>query len=270
MLAPRIFTGHFSRVFMSQRIFVKVTGFSDVERHALNTVFRLSEGREIVYSLWTPGAPDTAQVAIVDGQSYEAGVELTTGGAGAGQRLIWVGAVAPAHAWMTYTRPMRWSDVVKAMDAAFMPPPPLDLDLDAAANLDLDLSVFDVVVPHVDTRSALIIASDLELRLYLRAKMASVGLTRVQEATAVADAVEFAGANKFDLVVLDLDLTGADDWHLYDALRLALPDASFVVLTRSRSLALRVKAWWKGASACLGKPLHPGRLHQALAPRGKR
>lgn len=253
-----------------QRIFVKVTGFSDVERHALNTVFRLSEGREVVYALWTPGAPDEPRVALVDGQSYEAGVELTASGAAAGPRLIWVGAIAPAHAWLTYTRPLRWADVVRAMDDAFLPPPPLDLDLDAPPALDLDLSVFDSARPAGDPRHALVVAADLELRLYLRAKMASVGLTRVQEATAVADAVEFAGANKFDLVVLDLDLTGADDWHLYDALRLALPDATFVVLTRSRSLALRVKAWWKGASACLGKPLHPGRLHQALAPRGKR
>lgn len=253
-----------------QRIFVKVTGFSDVERHALNTVFRLSEGREVVYALWTPGAPDEPRVALVDGQSYEAGVELTASGAAAGPRLIWVGAIAPAHAWLTYTRPLRWADVVRAMDDAFLPPPPLDLDLDAPPALDLDLSVFDSARPAGDARHALVVAADLELRLYLRAKMASVGLTRVQEATAVADAVEFAGANKFDLVVLDLDLTGADDWHLYDALRLALPDATFVVLTRSRSLALRVKAWWKGASACLGKPLHPGRLHQALAPRGKR
>ena len=42
---------------MTQRVFVKVTGFTDVERHALNTVFRLSEQRGIIYSLWVPPPP---------------------------------------------------------------------------------------------------------------------------------------------------------------------------------------------------------------------
>ena len=36
-----------------QRVFVKVLGFSDVERHALNTLFRLSEDRETGYALWS-------------------------------------------------------------------------------------------------------------------------------------------------------------------------------------------------------------------------
>ena len=35
---------------MAQRVFVKVVGFSDVERHALNSVFRLSEDRDTIYS----------------------------------------------------------------------------------------------------------------------------------------------------------------------------------------------------------------------------
>ena len=35
-----------------KRVFVKVFGFDDVERHALNTVFRLSETRPVAYALW--------------------------------------------------------------------------------------------------------------------------------------------------------------------------------------------------------------------------
>ncbi|MBN9409411.1 MAG: response regulator [Burkholderiales bacterium] len=255
-----------------QRIFVKVTGFSDVERHALNTVFRLSEGREVVYALWTPGAPDEPRVALVDGQSYEAGVELTATGAAAGPRLIWVGAIAPAHAWLTFERPMRWSDVVRAMDEAFMPPPPLDLDLDAPPELDLDLSVFDVAKPAGDARRALVIAVDMELRLYLRAKLAAVGLTRLQEATSASDAMEFGQTEKFDLILLDLDLTGADDWQLYRGVRLLQPEASMVLLTRQRGLGTRLKAWWLGATACLRKPLSPTALQEAITrvPKSRR
>ncbi len=249
-----------------QRIFVKVTGFSDVERHALNTVFRLSEGREVVYALWTPGAPDEPRVALVDGQSYEAGVELTASVAAGGPRLIWVGAIAPTHAWLTYTRPLRWADVVRAMDDAYMPPPPLDVDLNAASELDLDLSVFETAKPSRDPRHALVIAADLELRFYLRAKMAAIDLTRVQEATSVADAVEFSQAQQYQLIILDLDIT-AGDWSLYEGVRLAQPDATIVLLTRRRTWSVRLKAHWRGAAACLGKPLQPSELQRAIAAR---
>lgn len=254
---------------MSQRIFVKVIGFSDVERHALNTVFRLSEGREVVYSLWTPGAPDAPQVALVDGQSYEAEVEMTASGQGpSGMRLIWVGAVAPAHSWLTYTRPLRWADIVKVMDEAFIPPPSLDLDLTRDAALDLDLSVYpDVSKPALDPRSALIIASNLELRLYLRAKMASLGVTKVQEAITVNEGVELSTAAKYQLIILDLDLTGKDDWQLYRAVQHDQPEADIIVLTSKRTLGLRIKAKFMGAHACLGKPLHPLQLHEALTKR---
>ena len=64
---------------MGQRVFVKVVGFTDVERHALNTVFRLSDSRETSYCLWMPDAPEPAQLALFDGQSYEAPIELAAG-----------------------------------------------------------------------------------------------------------------------------------------------------------------------------------------------
>ena len=51
---------------MAQRVFVKVTGFTDVERHALNTVFRLSEQRGIIYSLWDSSAPEPPKLALVE------------------------------------------------------------------------------------------------------------------------------------------------------------------------------------------------------------
>ena len=64
---------------VKQRIHVQVVGFSDVERHALNTVFRLSEERELSYAPWVPlTAPGVqaptrlAEVALVDGDAAEA------------------------------------------------------------------------------------------------------------------------------------------------------------------------------------------------------
>lgn len=59
-----------------QRIFVKVFGFSAVEHRALNSVFRLSETRRIAHALWTAAAPDAAEMALIDGDSREAALEL--------------------------------------------------------------------------------------------------------------------------------------------------------------------------------------------------
>ncbi len=113
---------------MAQRVFVKVTGFTDVERHALNTVFRLSEQRGIIYSLWDSSAPEPPKLALVDGQSDEARLELETP-RNSLLKLIWVGAVAPAHTWRIFERPLSWPDVVKSMDELFVPPEPVDFDL---------------------------------------------------------------------------------------------------------------------------------------------
>ena len=52
---------------MAQRVFIKVVGFSDEERHALNTVFRLSEQCRTMYQLWTPQAAEPPRALLLDG-----------------------------------------------------------------------------------------------------------------------------------------------------------------------------------------------------------
>ena len=71
---------------------MQVIGFSDAERHALNTLFRLSEGREPTYAAWAgvEGEPGQADVVLVDGESAEA-VLAHVREERPGQRLIWVG-----------------------------------------------------------------------------------------------------------------------------------------------------------------------------------
>jgi hypothetical protein len=108
-----------------QRVFVSVVGFSDVERHALNTVFRLSEDRDLSYAPWAPlsGADatprtDKAQVVLVDGSSAEA-VLSHARQMPEGQWLIWVGPDAPDHAWRVLERPIQWSHILHDLDAVF-------------------------------------------------------------------------------------------------------------------------------------------------------
>ena len=149
-----------------KRIFVKVFGFSDVERHALNTVFRLSESRTQAYSLWTPQAPGKPKVLLLDGESWEAALELANPAHDA-LTLIWVGDKPPSKVWKIFERPLRWSAVIQAMDQLYAPEllastalvasfptsaRAVDFDLDtppsAMSDLDLDLDVSPVSGGH--------------------------------------------------------------------------------------------------------------------------
>src|SRR5438046_408356 len=149
---------------MVQRVFIKVVGFTDVERHALNTVFRLSEQRQIVYALWMPGAPDEPMLALVDGLSYEAPMEVKA--FPEKLKLVWVGPEASPNAWRTFERPLSWPDVIAAIDELFTP--------ESATDFDLGISQpFADTVPPEPTepvKRALIASPQLDDRLYLRAK----------------------------------------------------------------------------------------------------
>ena len=60
---------------MTSVVRVQVIGFSDVERHALNTVFRLSREREVSYGPWRAASgllEEMPPVLLVDGDCAEA------------------------------------------------------------------------------------------------------------------------------------------------------------------------------------------------------
>ncbi|MDP3759949.1 MAG: response regulator [Ramlibacter sp.] len=244
---------------MAQRVFVRVVGFTDVERHALNTVFRLSEQRDTAYSLWMADAPEAPRLALVDGQSYEAPLELESPG-NEGIKLIWVGAVSPARAWRTFDRPIAWPQVLKAMDELFAPPQPLDFDL------DFDSGGPDTVPPDErGGKRALIASADRDERLYLRAKLALADLTQADEAETGARALELTRAHQYDVALVDLALPDMDGWALLRELTGAKPGIPHVIVSKSRaSMAERVRAWLGGAEGCFDKPPHPGRLQDLL------
>jgi CheY-like chemotaxis protein len=246
---------------MTQRIFVKVMGFTDVERHALNTVFRLSEQRGTVYSLWQADAPEPAKLALIDGQCYEARVELESP-SNAARKLIWVGAVAPAAAWRVFARPISWSDVVQSMDDLFAPADPLDFDL------DFDSGSPDTLPPDEDEpprKRALIASADREERLYLRAKLALAELPHADEAETGAQALELARANHYAVALVDFALPGVNGWALLKELTQARPAIAHVILTKSQaSPGERLRGWLGGAAAVFDKPPHPGKLQDLL------
>lgn len=245
---------------MAQRIFVKVLGFTDVERHALNTVFRLSEQSDPAYALWMPDAPDPPQLALVDGESYEVRLGMESP-AMDGLRLIWVGTAAPADAWRTYQRPLSWPDVICSMDELFAPAEVLDFDLDSDAGGPETLPP----EPEAPRKRALIASGDRDERLYLRAKLALAQLTQADEAETAAQALELTRANQYDVALVDFGLPGVSGWDLLKELSNTRPAIPHVIITKDHaSLVERARAWFGGAEAFFDKPPHPGKLHDLL------
>ena len=284
---------------MAQRVFVKVIGFTEVERHALNTVFRLSEQGETIYSPWETDAPQPAQMALIDGQSQEGSVEMASGNL-AGLKLLWVGDSAPAEAVHVFHRPMAWHDVVQAMDRLFVVAEPLDFDLDfdldapvgspieGPVDIDFDLDL-DLALPAAaaaqsgvridagpDTepaelepigapvRRALIAAATLEERLYWRARLSLANLPLADEATTGAQALEMARTTSYVVVMVDFGLEDGG-WPLVRALRGLHPAIPNFVVVKDRPATFEsLRAKLNDVPVFLYKPLNPKRLNARL------
>jgi len=267
-----------------KRIFVKVFGFDDVERHALNTVFRLSETQPTAYALWTPAAREDADIALIDGDSWEAALELANP-AHDHLKLIWIGSNAPDRAILVFRRPLQWAAVIEGMDkllaravqASASADVDLDLDLlsESTAMLDLDLDVdsgaptapspLDGPQPEVVQARMLVVDADLGARLYLRARLAMANLTQVDEAATGVEALKLMEAQAYKLVVLDMELPDIEHREMIKRIGAVRPVLEFLIVTGSKlSPADAVRGWFAGARGSLRKPLHPGKLKRLL------
>ncbi|WP_137918034.1 hypothetical protein [Hydrogenophaga sp. 2FB] len=259
-----------------QRILVSVVGFSDVERHALNTIFRLSQERELTYAPWVPLlAPGTslptnvAQVALVDGESLEA-VLSHAKEMPPGQRLIWVGTDAPEHAWRVLHRPIDWAAVLHDLDAVFaahqVDSGLLDLDVTAPAPLDFELD--SVSEPNDAVRRAVVVGTDEHEGTYLRTRLALAGVAHVDEVTDAALALELMKRYRYVCGVFNLDDHRIDVWALMRHFVARYPQALTLATTE---LAGPLAGWWRrrrvrrdvhrlGIAALLERPFQPSEV----------
>ncbi len=239
-------------------VFVKVVGFTDVERHALNTVFRLSRDREVSYTLWTPEAPLAPHLGLIDCESYEARLELASPGHNVNLKLICVGAGAPENAWRVFSRPLDWTAVVQAMDDLFMTPPAQAQEL-----VDFDIDYMDALPPGV--KVSLLVDASRDQRMYLRARLALAGLYEVEDADTGALALDMARRRHYDLVIVSLDMPDMDGWKLVEKLVGMEPVIGRVVLsTGDTSWHMQERAEQAGCFAVLERPFDPGQIIQLL------
>jgi CheY-like chemotaxis protein len=254
-----------------QRIFIRVTGFTNVERHALNTMFRLSQdpksGRAISYEPWIEGYPDPPSMALVDGASGGAAQELSELHHEPDVGLIWVGMVTPVKAWRTFQRPLRWPDVLTALDMYFdRSAIGLDFDLgsdDLPAQIDAatqPASLFGMgdILP---TQRALVVDADASGRFLLRSALAANNMTQVDEAGSVQEALDLLAQHHYSFVSVDLTLQGQDPWMVIAA----AASASVRLVTADKlTMAMQLLAKMNGCVA-LQKPLPADKLAQLVA-----
>lgn len=262
-----------------QRIFVSVVGFTDIERHALNTVFRLSEERDLAYAPWVPptdtatGPTERAQVLLVDGTSAEA-VLSHARQMPHGQWLIWVGPDAPEHAWRVLERPIQWAHILHDLDAVF-----------AARQADSGMLDLDITSPGLlqgeppqtdgPARRALLVGmSEREAALF-RARFVMAGVEEVDVADSTNGTLDLMGRHSYCCGVFNLDDHQIDPWTLMGVFRKRNPRA---VLTAATELAGPLAGWWSrrrmrrnaerlGVTALLARPLvleEVGRLMDRL------
>lgn len=238
-------------------VFVKVVGFRDVERHALNTVFRLSQERSSHYMLWTPDAPLPPHLMLVDMESYEGNLALQSPAFNKNLKLIAVGDPNPEGAWRTFTRPLNWPDIVQAMDQLFA----------GAAGSDIDLETGEVAlgISPAGVRRTLLVDPSRDHRLYLRARLALVGMLELSETSDAATAHELARGQHFDLVIVNMDTPGLDAWNLVERL-VALEPAigSIVLCANNASWLVQQRAEQAGCLCVLEVPFDPVQIMEML------
>jgi CheY-like chemotaxis protein len=241
---------------MTRTVSVRVVGFRDSERHSLNTLLRLSDGRDPQYQLWQGGTGPGPDVALIDSDSYEAVLALESP-SNAGLKMIWIGPGTPPQAWRCFQRPVQWADVIGAIDELFQPASGLDFDLTMPGGLD----------DQLPGRRALIASADREHRLYLRARLALSHLTQADDAETAPAALELARRHRYDVALVDLELPGGEGWNVVRQLGACRPRIAHLIATNGRATTgERMRAWLARAHNLHGDRLDPARL-QALIER---
>ncbi len=216
---------------MPANTWVKVVGFSDVERHSLNTLFRLSDRFVPTYALWSREQPAQPNVILVDVDSYEGTMELESPLFNPHVKLICVGKTPHEKAWRNCPRPVDWHALVNSLDELFLPPAALDFDL------DFDADTVPAELTPIGRKLVLLVGLNRDDALYMRARLSLAGITDVEDVDTAAIASERLAQRLYKLIVVSLELTDADPWALVEAL---MNDDAH---TRSVIVATKAPTW---------------------------
>ena len=235
---------------MSFSIWVKVVGFSAIERHSLNTLFRLSVRQTPAYCLWTHDAPAPPHVILIDTDCHEAEVELASPTFNPHLKIICVGAKAHPNAWRSFQRPVDWNVMVQVLDGLFASQEYVDV---VTGFDELDEQN---VPPGV--RITLLVGLQPADRMYLRARLSLAGLTDVDEAETAQQASASMANRHYHVAIVSLEMGDADPWALVQSfMALPIPPHAVIVATEKPSWAAMEQAERLGCTGLLDIPFNP-------------
>ncbi len=119
-------------------------------------------------------------------------------------------------------------------------------------------------------KRVLVVDDDATARLYMRSRLMLRGHVQLLEATHGAQALELVKAQRFDAVLLDVDMGAQNGFEVCRAVRSHVRSVGgkqpriYIITSRSGMLD-KMRAKMAGADAFLSKPPHPGELAELLA-----
>lgn len=258
---------------------VHLLGFSDFERSALGSCFRLSATRQPSYEQVPQAA--AAQFLVVDADHADTVRDVARMGRIA--EAVFIGAAVPdgATAWMM--RPIDPLHVLRELDAmvatvaphaALPPAPPQGPRPDKPAPRR---RASDAEPSDAPAASQALLVDDSEIALrYLETRLARLGI-RSTRATSSGKAIELLAQRHFGFVFIDVELGRESD---FDGLALcqhikrhhlvpAGGHAPVVTMVSAHQTELdRARGSLAGCDAYLGKPLDDAALARVLAEHG--
>jgi len=242
---------------MSSTIWIKVVGFSAIERHSLNTLFRLCGRRIPTYCLWQPDAPAPPHGSLMEMDCHEAEVELASPTFNSHAKIICVGAKTHEHAWRAFPRPVDWYALVQVLDGLFASHGHVDVE----TGFD---SMDDTAVPP-GMRVTLLVGLKPEERMYLRARLSLAGFTDVDEAETAEQASSAVSRRHYDVAIVSLELSDADPWLLVQTFQgMMAPPQAIMVATEHPSWSAMERAEKMGCVGLLEIPFNPPQVLSLL------
>ena len=119
-------------------------------------------------------------------------------------------------------------------------------------------------------KQVLVVDDDVAARLYMRARLMLRGHLQLFEAASGEQAMQYLLTQRFDAVLLDVDMVGQNGYEVCRAIRSHVSSMRgkqpriYMITGRSSTLD-KMRAKMAGADAFLSKPPHPGELAELLA-----
>jgi CheY-like chemotaxis protein len=119
-------------------------------------------------------------------------------------------------------------------------------------------------------KRVLVVDDDATARLYMRSRLMLRGHLQLLEAGNGAQALELVMTQRFDAVLLDVDMGAQNGYEVCRAVRsytrsIGGKQPRIYMITSRSSMLDKMRAKMAGADAFLSKPPHPGELAELLA-----